>query len=60
MWKYSADVPPSLSHYCLEGQDRGKDEKVGKYCGDSLLGYGDDEVSELCVGESGGENLWYG
>ena len=37
-------VPPSLSHYSLEGEDRGPDEEVGKYCGDGLLGYGDDEV----------------
>jgi len=37
-------MSPSLSHCCLEGEDRGRDEKVGKYCGDGLLGYGDDEV----------------
>ena len=30
-------VPPSLSHYSLEGEDWGPDEEVGKYCGDGLL-----------------------
>ena len=54
----SADVPPSLSHYCLEGECRGKDVKIGKCYGECLLGYGDDEVS--CVGRrGGGENPWY-
>ena len=31
-----------------EDQRRG-----GKHCGDGLLGYGDDEVSESCVGGEG-------
>jgi len=44
-------VPPLLSHYSLE--DRGQDEKVGRYCGDGLLGYGD-EVRVSCVWEEGG------
>ena len=37
-------VPPLLSHYPL-GEDQ-RDEKVGKYCGDGFLQYGDEEVSE--------------
>jgi len=37
-------MPSSLSHHCLGGEDQGRDEKVGKYCGDGLLGYGDYEV----------------
>jgi len=45
-------VPPSLSHYSLEDEDRGH-EKVGKFCGDGLLGYGDDEVRVSCVWEEG-------
>ena len=47
-------VPPSLSHYPLEGEDQ-RDEKVGKYCGDGLLRYRDEEVSESCGGEERGE-----
>ena len=31
---------PSLSHYCLEGEDQGRDGKVGKHCVGGLLGYG--------------------
>ena len=48
-------MPPSLSHYSLEGEDPGRDEKVGncKYCGDGLLGYGDDKVKVSCVWEEG-------
>jgi len=48
-------MPPPLSHCCLEGGDRGRDDK---YCGDGLLGYGDDELSESeCVWEQwGGES----
>jgi len=34
-------MPPSLSHYFLEGEDRGRDEEVAKYCRDGLLGYRD-------------------
>ena len=33
-------MPPSLSHYSLEGEDQGRDEKVVN----GLLGYRDDEV----------------
>ena len=47
-------VPPSLSHYPLEGEEWGPDKEVGKYCGDSLLGYGDDEVRVSDVWEEGG------
>jgi len=47
-------ISPSLSHNCLEGEDRGRD---GKYCGGGLLGYGDDEVRVSRVWEErGGEN----
>ena len=35
-------MPPSHSHYSLEGEDRGRDEKVGKFCRDGLLGCGDE------------------
>jgi len=47
-------MPPSHS---LEGEDRGRDEKVGKYCRDGLLGYGDDEVrvSGVYIGREGVE-----
>ena len=45
---YIQMMPPLLSHYSLEGEDRGRDEKDVKYCGDGLLGYGDDEVSVVC------------
>ena len=47
-------VPLSLSHYPLEGEDRGQDEKVGKYCGDALLECGADEVRVSRVGGGGG------
>ena len=47
-------VPLSLSHYPLEGEDRGQDEKVGKYCGDGLLECGADEVRVSRVGGGGG------
>ena len=47
-------VPLSLSHYSLEGENRGQDEKVGKYCGDGLLGHGADEVRVSHVWEEGG------
>ena len=40
-------MPPSLSP--LEGEDR-RDEKVGKYCGDGLLGY-KERVSRVCACE---------
>ena len=43
-------VPLSLSHYSLEGEDRGQDEKVGKYYGDGLLECGADEVRVSRVG----------
>ena len=33
----------TFSLYSLEEEDWGPDEEVGKYCGDGLLGYGDDE-----------------
>ena len=43
--KYSAeDASISLSHYPLEEEDWGRDEKVGKYCGDGLLQYREDEM----------------
>ena len=48
-------IHPSLSDYSLE--DRGRDEKVGQYCGDGLLGYRDNEVRVSRVWEErGGEN----
>jgi len=50
---YIQMMPPLLSHYSLEGEDRGRDGKDVKYCGDGLLGYGDDEVRVLCVGGEG-------
>jgi len=52
-------VPLSLSHYSLEGEDRGQDEKVGKYCGDGLLECRADEVRvvwEEGEGELASEN----
>ena len=47
-------MPPSLSCYSLEG-DWGRDEKVGKYCGNGLLGYGNDndEVRVSVVSKEG-------
>ena len=50
-------APLSLSHYSLEGEDYGQDEKVGKYCGDTwppLIR----RKSELCVGGGGGRTGW--
>ena len=47
-------VPLSLSYYSLEGEDHREDEKVDKFCGDGLLGYGDDEVRVSHVWEEGG------
>jgi len=41
-------APLSLSHYSLEGEDYGQDEKVGKYCG--LLRY---RKRVSCVWEEG-------
>ena len=46
-------MPSSLSHYCLEGEAQGRDEKVGKYCEDGL-GYGDYEVRVSRVWEETG------
>jgi len=38
-------MPPSHSHYSLEGEDWGiKRWESWQYCRDGLLGYGDDEV----------------
>ena len=48
-------MPPSLSHWSLEGDDRGWDERVGIHCGDGLLGYGEDEVRVSHVWEDRGE-----
>ena len=46
----------ALSHYCFEGEDWGRDGKVGKYCDEVLLGCRDESESELCVvGEGRGE-----
>jgi len=39
-----------LDHHSLEGKDQGRDEKVGKCCGDGLLGYRNDEVRVSHVG----------
>jgi len=50
-------MPQSLSHYSLEGEYRGRDEKVSKYRGDGLLGYGDDEVRESREWEERGGEL---
>ena len=47
-------LPPSPSHYSLE-EDRGRDGKVHKHCGDGLLGYGSDEVRVSGVREGRGE-----
>ena len=47
-------MPQSLSHYSLEGEDRGKDKKVVKDCGDGLLGHREDEVRVSCVWEKRG------
>ena len=44
-------MPPSL-HYSLE-EDPKRDEKVGKYLRDGLLGYGDDKVRLNIVWEEG-------
>jgi len=45
-------MPPSL-HYSLEGEDPKRDEKVGKYLRNGLLGYGDDKVRVNSVWEEG-------
>ena len=45
-------MPPSL-HYSLEGEDPKRDEKVGKYLRDGLLGDGDDKVRVNSVWEEG-------
>ena len=47
-------IPPPLSHYCLDGKKT--DGKVGKYCGDGLLGCRDDEVRVIYVGGEGRTN----
>ena len=46
-------MPPSHSlHYSLE-EDPKRDEKVGKYLRDGLLGYGDDKVRVSSVWKEG-------
>ena len=51
-------MPPPLSHYCLEGEGLGEDEKVGEYCGkfgNGLLGFsGNDELRVSHVWEERG------
>ena len=46
-------TPPSISH--IEGEDWGRDEKVGKDCRDGIPGCGDDEVR---VSRVGGVVVW--
>ena len=41
-------MPPSISHFCLEGKT--EEERVGKYCGN---GRGDDEVRVSHLGGEG-------
>ena len=44
-------MPPSLSHYYVEGEDRRRDEKKKRiFCGDGLFGYRDVEVRVIHVG----------
>jgi len=47
-------MSPSHSHHSLEAEDRRRDRKVGKYCGDSLLGYEDDGEWVVCGRRGGG------
>ena len=46
-------MPPSLSHYCLDREDRGRHDSTA--CGHGLLGCGDGEVgvSHMTVGGEG-------
>jgi len=46
--QYSTDVSSITSHSSLE-EDRERDDKAGKYYGDGLLEYVDDEVRASCV-----------
>jgi len=46
-------MSPSLSHYCLEGEDQGGDGKDGKYCVGGPLGYGDMKWQWVMCGRRG-------
>jgi len=48
-------MPPLLCHHCLGG---GRDRKVWKYCRDSFLGCGDDEVRVSHIYEEKGGEVW--